>query len=291
MVNLIVPVMKTKIIILLLLFIPMFVISQSPKSPAEVVKLIKKNVTCDWAGQTVDNFKAGDPDIQLKGIATCMFADMATLKKAVELDCNFIITHEPVFYNHLDETDSFVDDPVFKEKLKYINDNNLVVFRFHDHIHRTEPDGISAGMINKLGLKNYAVEGSQTFFRIPETSVGKYSKELKKKLGIETIRVIGNPEMKFSKIAFMAGAPGGQRHIQMLRNPEAEVIIAGEAPEWETYLYANDASELGKNKAVIFLGHIKSEEAGMDYCAQWLKTFVSGVPIHFIENKPNFITF
>ncbi|HSH19818.1 MAG TPA: hypothetical protein VLA03_05175, partial [Draconibacterium sp.] len=57
---------------------------------------------------------------------------------------------------------------------------------------------------------------------------------------------------------------------------------------WETYLYVNDAVALGKSKAVIFLGHIKSEEAGMEFCAQWLKGFVSGVPIVFIENKANF---
>jgi putative NIF3 family GTP cyclohydrolase 1 type 2 len=285
--------MKTKLLINLLLLTPLFLFAQNnqPKTPQDVVNLIKKNVTCDWATQTVDNFKAGDPQTQLKGIATCMFADMNTLREAVKQNCNFIITHEPVFYNHLDETASFSDDPVFQEKMKFIKDNNLVIFRFHDHIHMTEPDGISVGMINKLELEKYAVKGSQTFFKVPETTVSIFSKELKNKFGMETIRVIGNPDMKFTKLAFMAGAPGGQSHIQMLKNPDVEVILAGEANEWETYLYANDAVELGKSKAVIFLGHIKSEEAGMEYCAKWLATFIKGVPIHFIENKPNFVTF
>ena len=288
---LIVSVMKTKIVILLLLFIPLFMFSQSPKTPTVVVELIKKNVTCDWATQTVDNFKAGNPETSLKGIATCMFADMATLKEAVKLNCNFIITHEPVFYNHLDETDSFKYDPVFQEKMKFIKENDLVIFRFHDHIHRTEPDGISVGMINKMGLTEYSANRSLTFFRIPKKSLAAFASELKATFGMNSIRVIGNPEMEFSKLAFMAGAPGGQRHIQMLRNPDVEVIIAGEAPEWETYLYANDATQMGKNKAVIFLGHIKSEEAGMEYCAKWLKTFITDVPVHFIEDKPNFVTF
>jgi putative NIF3 family GTP cyclohydrolase 1 type 2 len=120
--------------------------------------------------------------------------------------------------------------------------------------------------------------------------VAGYCNELKKTLGLQTIRVVGNPEMKFTKLAFMAGAPGGQNHIAVLSKPDTEVILAGEANEWETYLYANDAKALGKNKAVIFLGHIKSEEAGMEYCARWLGTFVKGVPIHFIENKSNFTT-
>jgi putative NIF3 family GTP cyclohydrolase 1 type 2 len=282
--------MKTKAFFILLISVPLFSISQNnqPKTPQDVVTLIKKNITCDWASKTVDNFKSGNPENPLKGIAVCMFADMNTLKEAVNQNCNFIITHEPVFYNHLDETDSFADDPVFKEKIKFIKDNNLVVFRFHDHIHRTEPDGISVGMIDKLGLEKYSVNGSQNYFKIPETTVAEYSKELKKKLGMESIRVVGNPEMKFTKIGFAAGAPGGQNHIRMLRNPGVEVLIGGEAPEWETYLYANDAAAQGKSKAVIFLGHIKSEEAGMEYCAKWLKGFVSGVPIVFIENKANF---
>lgn len=284
--------MKTKSFLIMLLLAPLFLAAQNnpPKTPADIVALIKKQVTCPWSDKTVDTFKAGDPQTSLKGIATCMFADMKTLKKAVAQNCNFIITHEPVFYNHLDNTESFQNDPVFQEKLDYIKKHNLVIFRFHDHIHATEPDGISTGMIDKMGLKKYAVNGSLTFFEIPEKTLAGFAEELKNKLGVETVRIIGRPEMKFTKTAFMAGAPGGQRHIEMLRNPDVEVLIAGEAPEWETYLYANDAVNQGKNKAVIFLGHIKSEEAGMKYAAQWLKTFVKDVPIHFIEDEPNFHT-
>lgn len=289
--NLIMAIMKTKLIILLFLFVPNLLFSQTATTPAEVVELIKKNVTCHWATETVDQFKAGNPDVELKGIATCMFADLATLKKAVELGCNFIITHEPLFYNHFDNTDAYANNLVFKAKKAFIEKNSLVIFRFHDHIHSTEPDGISEGMIHKLGLKEYAKNGSLTHFELPEQNVGEYAKSLKKMLGLATVRIVGNPEMKFTRLAFMAGAPGGQRHIQVLQNPDVEVVLAGEAPEWETYLYANDATEAGMKKAVIFLGHVKSEEAGMEYCASWLKTFIKGVPVHFIENKPNFTTF
>ncbi|MDB4582859.1 Nif3-like dinuclear metal center hexameric protein [Draconibacterium sp.] len=278
--------MKSFLIVLLIL--PLFAFTQNRQTPDDIVNLIKKNVTCDWADKTVDTFKAGDPTLELKGIAVCMFADIATLEKAVALDCNFIITHEPIFYNHLDQTSSFINDPVYLEKQKYIQDNNLVVFRFHDHIHRTTPDGIYEGMINKLGWKQYAIEGSLTNFNVPKTTISMFCKELKETLGLETVRVIGDPKMKFTNVVFSAGAPGGQSHIKTLRNKNVEVLVAGEAPEWETYLYANDAVTQGKNKAVIFLGHVKSEEAGMEYCADWLQRFVKNTPIHFIENELNF---
>jgi putative NIF3 family GTP cyclohydrolase 1 type 2 len=287
-------IMKTKLTFILFLLFPVLLFSQTnnARTPSEAVNLIKKNVTCPWAAQTVDTFKAGNPETELKGIAVCMFADMDILKQAVNKGCNFIITHEPVFYNHSDQTDAFMNDPVYKEKSDFIKKNDLVIFRFHDHIHMTKPDGISEGMIQKLGIGRYAVNGSQTYFRLPEqVSLRNFATSLKEKFNMETIRVIGNPDMNFTKVAFMAGAPGGQRHIQMLAGDDVEVLIAGEANEWETYLYAHDASLQGRNKAVVFLGHIKSEEAGMEYCARWLEGFIKGVPVYFIENQPNFRTF
>ncbi|MFW6289879.1 MAG: Nif3-like dinuclear metal center hexameric protein [Mariniphaga sp.] len=285
--------MRTKLTFILFLLMPLLVFSQSqaPKTPADAVELIKRNVTCSWTSPTVDTFKAGNPESKLDGIAVCMFADMETLRQAANKGCNFIITHEPVFYNHSDETESYSDNPVFKEKMQFIKDNGLVIFRFHDHIHKTQPDGISVGMIDKLGLEKHAVNGSLTHFQIPQNTLAKFAKELKERLDMQSIRIIGNPDMQFTKVAFMAGAPGGQHHIKMLNDDEVEVLIAGEANEWETYLYANDAVALNKDKAVIFLGHIRSEEAGMEYCAQWLKVFINDVPVHFIENKANFLTF
>lgn len=279
-------------IFLFVLLVPAFSWAQksTPKTPRDVVELMKENVTCDWLEQTVDVFKAGNPDAELKGIAVCMFADMPTLRKAVDAGCNFIITHEPVFYNHLDETENLKDDPVFREKMEFIEKNQLVIFRFHDHIHMTKPDGIYAGMIDELDLKQYAKDESLVQYTLPKQSVKAYAETLKNKLELETVRLIGDPEMSFTNMALMVGAPGGQRHISMLGNPDVELLVAGEATEWETYLYANDAKALGKKKAVIFLGHEKSEEAGMKYCTEWLNSFAQGVPIQFFENEANFTT-
>ncbi len=280
-----------RLFLTIILVLPLFVFAQKNQTPEEVVKLIKENVTCDWQEQTVDVFKAGDPKSEIKGIAVCMFADMKTLERAVDLDCNFIITHEPVFYNHLDETETYSNNPVYLEKKKYINDHKLVIFRFHDHIHMTKPDGIYAGMLNKLDWKKYAVNEEGTHFEMPQTKVEDLVKELKEKLGLQSVRVIGDPQMTFTKLGLAVGAPGGQRHINALSLPDMEVMVAGEATEWETYLYANDAVEQNRKKAVVFVGHVKSEEAGMEYCTEWLKGFVKNVPIHFIENDLNFTTF
>src|ERR1700753_1554729 len=55
--------------------------------------------------KTVDTIKTGNPDTIVKGIVTTMFATVAVIEKTISLGANFIIAHEPTFYNHLDETD------------------------------------------------------------------------------------------------------------------------------------------------------------------------------------------
>jgi putative NIF3 family GTP cyclohydrolase 1 type 2 len=47
----------------------------------------------------------------------------------------------------------------------------------------------------------------------------------------------------------------------------------------------------GRKKAVIFLGHITSEEPGMEYCATWLKGFIKDIPVHFVASKPSYWTY
>jgi len=237
---------------------------------------------------TVDVFKEGNPETPVTGIVTCMFATMDVLKQAVSKGCNLIITHEPLYYNHLDETTQFLNDPVFMAKKKFINANKLVIWRFHDYIHSMKPDGIMTGMTEKLGWEKYVVHDHPEHFRLPETTLGGLLENLKKVFPGSVFYVVGNPEMKLTNVWFAAGSPGSGLHIQLLENNDVDVVITGEAQQWETYEYIRDAVAQGRNKAVIFLGHIPSEEAGMDYCALWIKTFISDIPVQFVECGPSY---
>ncbi len=279
---------RIPILFFILFFSTLFCCAQNNSgehlSAQMVVDLMKKHVTCPWTEKTVDTFKAGNPQDRVTGIAVCMFADMKVLRQAVAQHCNFVLTHEPIFYNHSDETNFLENDPVFQEKMKFIRDNNLIVFRFHDHIHMTQPDGIYEGMVEKLGWRKNMTDQSRIFYEFEKQNLKEFVEKLSVIFGTKDFRVIGNPDMTFTKVALAVGAPGSQRHIRALQNENVEVLIAGESPEWETYEYINDAVAQGRNKAVVFIGHIHSEEAGMLHCANWLKSFVSSVPIVYFEN-------
>lgn len=217
-----------------------------------------------------------------------MFATMDVLKQAVAKNCNLIVVHEPLYYNHLDDTKALQNDEVFLEKQRFITDHKLVIWRFHDYIHSMKPDGIETGMITKLGWKDYLVKGTSNQFVFPETTLKELLKSLKQVFPKNAFYVVGNPDMKLTNVRLAAGAPGSARHISLLENKNVDVVIGGEAQQWETYEYMRDAVEQGRNKAVIFLGHINSEEAGMDFCATWLKSFIKDVPVYFVEGGPSF---
>jgi putative NIF3 family GTP cyclohydrolase 1 type 2 len=256
-----------------------------PLTAREVVQRIQEHVGVPWQKETVDTFKAGDPDAKVTGIAVTMMATFDVLQRAAASRANLIITHEPTFYNHLDvftEIPQKESDPVLTEKLAFIKQHHLVVWRFHDHWHKHAPDGIEAGMTHALGWEAFQDKQNQYFFTIPETTLDKLAAALKARLELHTMRVVGDPQMKVTRVALSPGAAGMQREIGALENPGIQLLITGESREWETVEYAADAVSEKKNNALIILGHIPSEQAGMEECTRWLKTFVSEVPVNFV---------
>ncbi len=253
--------------------------AQQTLTAKQVIALIQQRVGAPVPPDTVDTFKAGNPDEMVTGIAVTMMATYDVLQRAVAAGDNLVITHEPTFYNHLDKT---ADLEVLKTKQAFIRDHHLVVWRFHDGWHRRQPDGILAGMTRELGWPD------KQLLTLPETTVNDLAATLQAKLGIHVVRVVGDRELKVTKIALFPGAAGSDRQIQMLEQPDVEVLIIGETREWETVEYAADAITEGRRKALIILGHIPSEQAGMKECATWLQTFLPKTKIDFVAAQEPF---
>ncbi len=262
---------------------PVYSVSNTVNSLSgnDFLSLVKSKVTCPWADETVDTFKEGNPAKRVTGIATTFMATQAVLEKAVAKGLNLIVTHEPTFYNHLDTREMVEDKSVYQYKLEYIREHELMIFRFHDHLHRTSPDGIYAGVINDLGWKAFQTS-EKMVFKMPSTTLGDMAEYLKAHYQSSTIRVVGLPSMSFTKVGLSVGAHGAANEIGLLGRDDVELLIAGEVREWETVEYVRDAQIQGKNKALIVMGHADSEEAGMRYCAEWLKSFIPDVPIEHI---------
>jgi len=266
--------------------------AQNKKPTArEVVAAIQEHVGIPWQKETVDTFKAGNPDTPVTGIAVTMMATMDVLERAAANGQNLVITHEPTFYNHLDRPDGLEEsDAVWKEKRAFLEKHGMVVWRFHDHWHRRKPDGILVGMVHAMGWEKYQQEENPYLFTMPETTLEALAAEVAKKLGSPVVRVVGERGMKVTRMAFSPGAAGFVRETHALEMDNVEVLLVGETREWETVEYAADAVSEGKRKALIVIGHVPTEQAGMEECARWLKMFVKDVPIEFVPTKQPFWT-
>ena len=94
--------------------------------------------------------------------------------------------------------------------------------------------------------------------------------------------------MNVSRIALAAGYNDLQTVIRWLDHSDIDVLAVGETREWEGVEYARDAVTAGRQKALIILGHVPSEERGMQECARWLKTFIPEVPIEYLPSGEPF---
>jgi putative NIF3 family GTP cyclohydrolase 1 type 2 len=236
---------------------------------------------------TVDTIKVGDPSTVVTGITTTFLDTMDVLRESVKRGNNLIITHEPTFYNHRDDTKNFTDDPVYKEKRAFIEKNHLVVFRLHDEIHSGEAtDHILKGVYAAMGWEDYAHPAGpqgQYFVTIPKTTLREIANKLQARLHDQTMRVEGDPKLPITHVALLPGASGLEEQVAALRQPDVELLIAGEASEWETVEYVRDAVAQGRHKAMILLGHEVSEEPGMEQCAKELRELFPGVRVDHIE--------
>lgn len=251
----------------------------------QIINIILRDVPGAPFADTVDVIKAGDPNQDVTGIVTTFLATHAVLQKAVDLGANFVITHEPVFYNHLDETGWLDQDPVYCAKRKFIDDHHLTIWRFHDYWHSVAGDGITLGVLRDLGWASYA--DTPYSLTIPVMPLSDLVRHLKSRLGIQFVRVVGSPDMPCQRIALQVGAPGGTSHITALRG-EFDTLITGEIHEWETCEYVRDTIAQNHQKALVILGHERSEESGMAYLVEWLAARAPGIPITHVPSGDPF---
>jgi len=258
------------------------VLGDTTPTAAQIIERIKRNVGVPWRAETVDRFVAGDPEVPVKGIATTMMGTLDVIQRAAAAGKNLVITHEPTFWLHQDSTAGLEQDSTYQFKTEFIRKNGMAVFHFHDHWHAHKPDGIATGMMKELGWEKYVDPQNVRRFVFPDVPLSRFAKEIQTKLRIRTMRVVGDPNLTVSKIAVSWGYVSREPGIPILSRPDVDVLICGETREWEVVEYAQDAISAGQKKALLVLGHVVSEQAGMKYCADWLKTFVTDVPIEFI---------
>jgi len=246
--------------------------------------------------KTCDQLIEGNWDYQVTGLVTTFMATVDVIRRAIDAGCNLIITHEPTYFTGVDRPGWLKDDAVFHRKKALINDNKISIWRYHDHMHGGNTDLIYTGLLETLGWKEYLEKNipQPHCYSIPPTTVSALVEFFKKTLGMQVIQIVGDPNMTCSRVGILVG--GGSLGLgdekmpaELMNDQQLDVIICGEITEWTLTAYVRDAAALGFNKALIIVGHERSEEPGMKVLPKLLQPLLKGIPVHFIDAGEPFI--
>lgn len=265
--------------------------AQSTLTAGEAIAKIQKFYVAAPPAKTVDTIKAGDPSTPVTGIAFTFLDTMDVLREANRQGLNLVITHEPTFYNHLDDARIFKNDPVYKEKLAFIRDHGMVVFRLHDEIHASSKDPILPALVEALrhdaqGRELGTVDTADpSVIRFRTVTLREFTANIRRNLRARTVRIVGNPAQIVHSAIVRPGAASLETQVNALEKDGIDVLIAGEASEWETVEYARDATSQRRQKALILIGHEPSEEPGMAQATQQIQPFFPNIRVLHIPAK------
>ena len=257
------------------------IVAQSPLSAQLLIDRIKTQFGPSWRTTPTDAFHAGMADTVVRGISTTVMATFDVLKRSVVAGRNLIVSHEPTFYTGNDNVSDLTADAMYLRKLEFIKNNDLVVWRFHDNWHARRPEPMTQALAQFLGWDKGVLSDDPTVFVIPPTSLADVVAHIEQKLKVRSLRVIGARQTRITRVGFLPGTPPSATSASRLL-PKVDLIIAGEQREWEGVYYAHDVVSAGESKAMITVGHAISEDPGMKLCADWLKTFISEVPVEWL---------
>ena len=245
---------------------------------------------------TCDQLIEGSWEQPVTGLVTTFMATVDVINQAIDMGCNLIITHEPTYFTGSDLRDWLMTDPLYHRKQALINENRISIWRYHDHMHAGDADLIYAGLLSKLGWAPYLnTELPQPHcYTIPPMSMANLVDFLKKKLDMEVVRVVGRTDMECRRIGILVGGGslglGDEKMPAMLMNEQQlDVMVCGEITEWTLSAYIRDAAAFGWNKAMIIVGHERSEEPGMKELANVLQPLLKEIPVRFSDAGEPFV--
>lgn len=226
----------------------------------EVIDLYEKKYKAEYA-EDWDNsgLQLGDPTNELKNIILALEVTPETIEAAIENDANFIFTHHPLIFPHIDNV--AIDDFKGKKIIQAIK-NDITIYASH-----TPSDLVDFNtyVFNRIGFES---EGK--IVKIDENlGFGDYAstdrdldtiiKDIKDNLSVCNVLVYGD-KTKFSKVGLQTGT--GMDFIKEVRDLGIDLYITSDIKHHE----AMDAIESGIT--LLDISHQGSEAIFTDFAEE-----------------------
>jgi putative NIF3 family GTP cyclohydrolase 1 type 2 len=233
---------------------------------------------------TVDTIKAGNPQSEVRAIAVGWMSYTWALKRALSLNCNVFITHEPTYYDHHDNQPRIFDMPGVRQKQQWIEENGIVILRCHDLWDQLPGIGIPDSWGTWLNLGD-AIAG-EGYYRVYDVS-GKTALQVAQgmasrvsQFGQQAVQLIGPADQPVTRVAIGTGAITPFLGFVSQYNIDLAICTDDGTTYWRDAAYAIDMGI-----PLIVVNHSVSEEAGMINLAKHLQAQFPDIPVHHIAEQ------
>jgi putative NIF3 family GTP cyclohydrolase 1 type 2 len=253
----------------------------------------------DW-DDTVDTFKAGDPNAEVEGVAVGWMSYAWALERAVELGCNVFVTHEGTYYDHEAEPIRENHPPsvveLIDEKQAFIEEHDLVILRCHDLWDQYPKIGVPDAWGRHLGFAEAeeatagempvppAAFGSGDYYRVYEVDEQTAREAARgiassvRDVGQSAVELLGDGETPVSRIVVGTGAITPFRHMFDAYDPDMVVCSDDGFTYWRDGHVAVDAGV-----PVVVVNHATGEVRSIELLAERLDDAFPGTPVHHVE--------
>lgn len=230
--------------------------------------------------------QVGQKNWHVSAVMIALDPDIDVIAYAVKKNIDILITHHPLIFRSLNSIDfaSPIGSVIYTAARHKIS-----VFASHTNLDSVA-HGVNDVFANKIGLKNLKplrkIDGlnNDGLGRVgnldKQTTLISFALEIKKKLGLEHIKIVGKRDMLVNKVAVCSGSGSSLMNDFFLSG--AEIYISGD-------LRYHDSKEVeAKGFGLIDVGHFASEHLIVDDLAKRLEKAVSDVGINVrIETYPH----
>jgi putative NIF3 family GTP cyclohydrolase 1 type 2 len=280
-----------------------------------VIAALKAAAGAKWQDPTWDGLHAGTLEAEVTGAAVAWSPTLDVLKRATAAACNLLLTKAPLYWSEGQPGPSgaapaarFLEgsaggtpfsavepSALYRQKREFVTTNGLNVFRVTQNWNG--PEGLPLrGLLDALQWKaqttivadSAAAPLARTaIVSLTGTPLRQLAEQAKQRTGARCIRVIGDSGARIARAAVHPGYLTVPAIQGILSNPGIDLVVTGEACEWEAFPYAQDWIDTGQGKGFMMLGLAVSSDASARAFADWVRATVAPLRVeHLAAGDP-----
>lgn len=227
-------------------------------------------------------FIVGSEDKEVKVIGVTERPTVRVLEEAVERKVDMLVIHEPLYQSRksLLVEESLLDYLPNKKREKLVSKGGFCVYRYHSNWDDAE-EGNNVVLTRLLELELVDKLPYGRLGTIEKTTLGRFAKQVKERLGCDKVLVVGSDDMPVSKVAVVAGSGNALTEMmELAKKKGADVLVSGDIQDSR----ARFAKELGL--AVIDAGDYFTENPGAKHLAGLLRKKLPEVEVLHLDPGP-----